>query len=431
MSRYPLLLLLLSSLAAAETAGLDLATTLRQVQERNPEITIARQRVAEAQAQLAQTAAAWQPRLSLDAGYSYMDQPLAAFAAILNQEAFTPSIDFNDTPEADDLSLSLNAGYRLYDGGQRRAQRSAAQAGLEANRAGEQATREHLALAATQAWLQAYQAGRHAAAATAMRDALTSHLQTARNHQQQGTLLEADVLEVQLRLQEAEEQVLRIGNQRQLAAAALGSLLGSTGQVSIAAELPQLSVPDETAAQRRPELLAAQAMMQAADQGIAAERAGWRPTVDAFGSVAYHDGFVLDEAEGRVSWVAGVNLHLTLWDGHLTSQRVEAARSRLLVAEGQLRRAELQIALQQTEARLSLDNARQRLAVVGQALQLADKHVELTAARFGEGLTTVTQMVDAETARSAARIRLSNAEADVLLATASLRHALGLNILEP
>jgi outer membrane protein TolC len=64
--------------------------------------------------------------------------------------------------------------------------------------------------------------------------------------------------------------------------------------------------------------------------------------------------------------------------------------------------------------------------VVAQAAESAS----LTRARFEQELTLPTQLIDAEAALVAARVRRAEAEADRQIATAALRKALALPQLE-
>jgi outer membrane protein len=416
-----------SLLAAAEAISLPQAVD-RALTD-NPETSIAAARVRQAQAILAQTGAARHPHISISADYSYMDHPLYAFGTILNQQAFSPTVDFNDTPIVDNLRVGLQAGYQLYDGGLASAQANAARGGVTQAEAGQQATASHLALMTTRTWLRVYQAHQQQAAAQAMHDALQAHLATVRSLQQQGTALEADVLEIQVRLQEAEEQLIRTQGMGRLAAAALGNLLGSSEPVTIAAELPQLPIPAADQAATRAELMASQAGVESAQAQIAAAAAGKRPTLQAMGQMQADTGLELENSDPRLSWMVGLKVEWKVWDGRLSSNRVHQARAGMLMAEQQARATELRIALQRQEATVNLRNTQERVRAAEQGLSLAAKRVELVSARYAEGLATTTQIIDAESARTGARIRLAAAAAEVVAATATLRHAQGLPII--
>ncbi|HPU54870.1 MAG TPA: TolC family protein, partial [Verrucomicrobiota bacterium] len=85
----------------------------------------------------------------------------------------------------------------------------------------------------------------------------------------------------------------------------------------------------------------------------------------------------------------------------------------------------LAIGFEVEQARLQLKEASERLAVTEAAVAQAQESVDLTRSRFEQGLMTSAQLIDAETALIAARVRRAEAEADRRIAIAALRKALG------
>ena len=66
-----------------------------------------------------------------------------------------------------------------------------------------------------------------------------------------------------------------------------------------------------------------------------------------------------------------------------------------------------------------------------EAIAQATESVELTRARFEQGLAISLQLIDAQTALIGARVRRAEADADQRIATAAVRKALGLPLLPP
>ena len=89
----------------------------------NPDARLARQRIAAAQAGLDQANAAFWPRLQFQSSYTGTDNPMLAFGSILNQRAYSPSLDFNDVPGVDDLNVRGLVTVPLYAGGKNKAAR--------------------------------------------------------------------------------------------------------------------------------------------------------------------------------------------------------------------------------------------------------------------------------------------------------------------
>ena len=146
--------------------------------------------------------------------------------------------------------------------------------------------------------------------------------------------------------------------------------------------------------------------------------------MSAFGSLDYDYGWET-EGDGK-SYTAGVMLQWDLWDGFQTRGKIREAKANVEAAREAQRKVRLALDLEVHQARLNLQQARERLAVTEKAVDQATESETLTAARFEQGLALSTQLFDAETALTGARVRRAEAEADQRIALAALRKALGL-----
>ena len=95
-------------------------------------------------------------------------------------------------------------------------------------------------------------------------------------------------------------------------------------------------------------------------------------------------------------------------------------------AREQQRKVRLALDLEVEQARLDLQQATERLAVTEKVVSQAAESEALTRARFEQGLALSTQLFDAETALTGARVRRAEAEADQRIAVAAMRKALAL-----
>ena len=102
-----------------------------------------------------------------------------------------------------------------------------------------------------------------------------------------------------------------------------------------------------------------------------------------------------------------------------------ALNSFITVADGSSLGPVTDIALEVRRAAGELAAARQRLEQGRIGVALAERSLAIVADRYREGLTAVTELLDAETALSHARLRHLTARRDLLLARASLDLATG------
>lgn len=391
----------------------------------NPDARQAEQRIVAARAGIEQANAAFRPQVQFQSSYIRTDNPVGVFSAALNQRSFGPRLDFNDVPDADDLNVRGLVTVPLYTGGRNMAGRDAATASTEAARHAAQAVRHILEFEVTRTFLTIGKARELVLASEAAVAGFGKNLTVAKKRFNAGTILKAEVLDVEVRLAQAKEEVVRARNARSLAERVLRNLLGLEAQdFAVVDSLPPILAPVTTDSFQRPELRAAEQNRRAAEAELRGARSGYRPQVSAFGSLDHDYGWRFD-GSGR-SYTAGVMLQWNIWDGRRTEAKVNGAQAELNASREAERKVRLAIDLEAEQARLNLQEATERLQVTRQVIAQAQESVDLTRARFEQGLALATQLIDAETALTTARFRRAEAEADQRIATAALRKSLGL-----
>ena len=421
----------LSGLAATMPVAANDAWTLEQALETvandNPDARIAMHRIAAARAGLEQAAAAFGPQLTLESGYMGTNRPMLSFGNILNQRAFSNAIDFNDVPATDDLNLRGVVSLPLYAGGKLTADRAAATATAEAAVLDAAAVRNLLAYEVTRTFFDIGKARQLMAATDATATSLAASLDIARSRLRAGTLLKAELLDIEVRLAAAREDRVRARSGHALACRALQSLLGieDLANPELDTTDTELAVPAADRTAVRAEIVAARARTRAADAAIASARAGALPQVSAYGSVDYDHGFAMNGSSGA-DYGAGITLRWHAWDNHLVDAKVAEARALLEASREQERKIRLAIELETAQARLELRQADERLTLGELTVEQAGESLALTRARFAAGLALTTQLLDAESALTVARVRRAEAQASRQIAIAGLRRALGM-----
>jgi len=418
-------LVLLWSLATSIAEPWTLERALKQALAGNPDARLAQQRIVAAQAGLDQANAAFWPRLQFQSSYSGSDNPMLAFGSILNQRAYSSSLNFNDVPSVDDLNARGLLTVPLYAGGRNVAARKVANANTEAARQDNAAVQNALGFEVSRAFCTVLKTRQFIRAAEAAVKAYVTNSAIAKRRLEGGSLLKTDVLDLEVRLSQAREDLVRARNANALAMRSLRNLLGiEQGEFEVAETVPAVSAPDSGDFSGRPELAAARQREQAALQQARAAKSGYLPRVSAFGSLDYDYGWKYDSGGG--SYTAGAMLQWDLWDGKLTRAKVREANANLESAREEQRKLRLALSFEVEQARLDLMTANERLAVTEQAVTQAEESASLTRARFEQDLALSKDVTDAETALVTARVRRAEAEADRQIATAALRKALAL-----
>jgi len=435
----PLALLLAAQPAPSSESEADVWTlerALRFAQQNSPDAQTAAQRIAQSDAALDEATATFWPQVELGARYAVTDTPAAVFGNLVNQEVFpdfrapTSDFDFNDLSANDDLNLRATIELPLYAGGERFAARRGARASKQAALHNREAIDRELGFRVARAYLTVLKARGFIDAAEAAVEAFEANLETARRRFDAGTLLKQNLLDVEVRLSRAREDLVRVKNAEALALRGLENVLGleAAREIAIADERPSLAPPPESRAPDRAEVDALEQRVEQAAAGVNRARAGYIPSVGAFSTLMFDQGFI--ENGNRFSYMAGLAVEWKAFDGLGTQARVRRARAEVSATEQALRKTQLGVELELEQARIRLEDATQRLEVTKKEITLAEESAELTRDRFEEGLAISTQLIDAETALTAARVRRAESEVERLIAIAALRKALGLPILE-
>lgn len=432
ISTVRLLLVLLLALPTAALAGetpLPESWTARQAVafalRNSPDSRIAVARVKEARALLSRAQAGFYPQVGLSAGYSQTDNPMYSFGNILNQGEFSPSIDFNNPGRTDDLNLSVGVRYRFYNGGQDRAHRQAARAGVEVSAAESRQVRQQLAFAVFRSFQAIVESENIHRARLAALKAIRSALGVAQARFEAGDLLKVDLLNLEVQESRALEGRIQAEHQLRLAQKVFLQLLGlDDREVRIDAAAQVLARPAVTGLEARPELRRMQAALRAAEAELTAARGSRLPTLDGFASYQHDEGTVLSGSGD--SWMAGLKLDFKLFDGHLATSAIAASQARLERLRAEQHKLALALGLELTRAELNLSQAEQRREVTRKMVEQAAESESLSQAQFRAGVILSSDLIDSENRLTDARVGNALATSAVEVAVADLRRAAGL-----
>lgn len=413
-------------LANVEAEQWTLQRALSHALTNSPDARIAQQRITAARAVIDQANSALWPQVQFKSTYVRTDNPVMVFGSLLNQKSIDlGTLDFNNVPDVDNLNVRGVVSMPVYTGGQITAARKGATANAESVKQDARAVRNALGFEVARAFHTIMKARGFVRAAEAAVTSYENNVAIARKRHEAGTMLKSDVLAVEVRLAQAREDLVRARNGLALATKALRSLIGVEDEsFDVAEDVPAVEAPSGSDFSGRPELASLEQKRRAAEAAVKGAKSGYLPKIGVFGSLDYDHGWRFN-GDGE-SWTAGAMLEWNLWDGKATRARVSEARANLEMIEEHDRKLRLGLDLEVEQARLGLKEANERLEVTSTVIAQAEESVQLTRARFEQGLALATQLIDAETALTAARVRRAEAEADRNIAIAALRKALGL-----
>ena len=240
-----------------------------------------------------------------------------------------------------------------------------------------------------------------------------------------------ELLAVQVSLADARQNHLRAANAAEIALASYNRRLGEPLDRDAVLE-EQIPEPDalpadlvplvEQALERRTELAALGEQAKAYGQLAKVERSRVLPQVSVSGGYSYLENQFLDDEEFAV---AGIGVQWALFDGGQSRKRAAALERNRRATEEQRDDVESLIALQVRQAWLDVEETRQRVRVTADAVGQAEENLRIARERYGAGLGTQTQLLEAETLRVQALTNRDNAVLDAGLARLRLARAVG------
>ena len=394
--------------------------------DHNPDSHIVEMKIAEAAAAAETARAADYPSFDLVTEYGQTNNPMYSFGNILNQGAFDDSIDFNSPGRTDNLDVKAQLQYRLYNGGRDKATVEAAGARLAASQTDRTALHRRLAFEVVRVFHAIIQAEEMTEVRKSSLAAITASLDVAQARFEAGTLLQEEVLNLELQQASATENLIQSRHAEELAKRRFLNLLGlPQGQVILDRQTGIVQeLPAEISPAGRQELRSLEAAVQAAEAELKAAEAGRKPTVDGFASYQIDNGTVLDETGD--SWMAGVRMNYNLFDGRRTASAIAKARARLQETKALQTKTELALNLEVQQAELEYSQAEQRLQVTQKMVKVAEETARLSRERFKQGVILSINLIDVESRLTDAQARRSSAKAMDLVARANLRRAMGL-----
>ncbi|MEN6644234.1 MAG: TolC family protein [Armatimonadia bacterium] len=319
----------------------------------------------------------------------------------------------------------------LYLGERDRYARQAAQAGVQAAEQNLQAGIVSVAVAAREAVFTLLRLQQLSLVAEQRLTAIAEHLRIARAMFEAGTTARFEVVQAETELAQAKGDLLTaqtaVAKQKAFIAQLL---LVPQGTEIIAEEGVPAAVPEgdlhrliAAAIAERPELDALEAAVRAQQANLRLARANDNPSLAVQGSVNRQTATA---ASSEINWNVTVGVTKPIYQGGETRARVDTAKASLRTAELNVERVEQQIALQVSQALLSLQQATEQLLVAQQGEVEAQERARIALVRFQNGVGLGVEVIDAQTALAAAQTNVVNARYDLQVAVASLRAALGL-----
>jgi len=404
--KHRLLLFLLLGTSLITVAQQPLSVTKEEVVarviENNNTLKISAQDVLMARADYQQTNGVLVPNLGVSHTGIATTNPLMAFGSKLNQEILTQA-DFNplllnDPRQIEDYATRIEIQQPLInlDG---IFQRKAAKQKLGATEMQAERTGDYMALEVDKAYMQLQLAYKTVEVLEKAREAALENKRIADNSFKQGYLQKSDVLAVEVRVTDIENQLQYARSAIANASNYLSVLMNDDGYQLLKPSDPLIVQTDEISYDALPENRAdIQAMAMASnayEQLHKADKMSFLPRLNAFAFYELHDDQVFQgDANG---YLLGAELKWNILEGSTRFGKTKKSKAAYEKSKLELQqyKAESQVELQR--ANRMLQDMKNNLKLTALALEQSKEALRIRTNRFEEGLEKTTDLLLAET----------------------------------
>lgn len=403
----------------------------------NPQLQSASDSAAAAAARLDQSKAAWYPRVDFSEGFTRGNNPVYVFGTLLAQRRFTAQ-DFDlarlNTPTPlSNFQTQLGGEMLLFDSGKRHHGIQGAKKAKSAAEFEREQARQDLILRVVRAYYGAIVAREEQAASSQALRAAEASQQTAEHLQKAGLIVESDWLSAKVFTARMKDREIRANNAVELARLELARELGVAPATipDITAELKEPTAISEKAAEEweksaleeRPALQAAKLAGEAAANAKKSAKAEFGPKLGVF--AGYERDAVSFAGSGGTNWTAGARLEFNIFSGGAQKARLAEAQANENQAKHDFEWLKSGVLLEVRQAYLNVLAAEQRAAAARDSADQAQESLRILQNRYQAGLTTITELLRAQSAQLDARTAYLSAVHDWRVAEAELDRAAG------
>ncbi len=265
---------------------------------------------------------------------------------------------------------------------------------------------------------------------------LQAQLDVAEDFYGVGMSPKVEVLEAEVRLAKAQQQLIRVTNSLKVATARFNTILRrpidqEVVVADILSDQPYNKSYEsclETSLQKRPELIEAEKNVARSEKEITLAKSAYYPKV-SISSNYYRAGddptvngsYFVD----RENWDVMAEATMTFFEWGKTRYAANRKRTRLRQAKETLERMKDAVCLEVKTSYLKLQAAQKNIGVAKKSVESAEENFRISKERYREQVATATEVLDAQTRLTEAKTNYTRALAEFNVARARLIRAMG------
>lgn len=424
--------------AAAQAGTLTLSQAVAIALQKNPRTEVAAAGRTLADARLQEARSGRKPLLQASETFTNSNNPVFVFGSLLEQGRFGANNfaigSLNNPDPLSNFRSAVTLHFPLFD--QRQTETRVSQAKIARQQADQKTdlTEQQLRFEVIRAYYSVLLAQARVSVADDTIKTAEADVKRARDLFETGLTVHSDLLAAEVQLAEFRQQRIQAQAEFTTSVAALNTALGLSVETSqiLSGELTERSFTVDSldllatqALRNRPDYQQALSSIEASRAQIRGARGEWQPRVDAFATAGASARYLV--TSGSTDYAVGASVSFNVFDAGRKA-RMDQARANESMARAEAEQLANQIRFEVVRSFQQYLSARERLAVVAQISAQASETLRIVQDRYHSGLTTITELLRAETALVRARTDVLDARYDqyvgyagVLLATGNLK----------
>ncbi len=412
MRKISILSLALSSLFIVNASALNLDEAVDIALNKNLDIKSSKYQYMKSVQDLKASKSTYLPKLNL--GYAYNNTDEAVF----------------NNNQSETTALSATVSYNLFNGFKDLANKNASKYLSKSSKYSLIATKQDIVLSVKSAYINYLNAQNSLKTYNSAYALFKEQYEDSKNRYDQGLIAKNDLLQVQVNMSNAKQNVVQAKGNLKVASYELSNILGGVDLSnetieSLDEKSLNIKTYDESKLEKRSEIQALVMALKSYKQQKKASKSNFYPSIDVSASHnKYYDTFSLKQYDAIPNVdnqnVANVTASWNLYSGGYDSAQVQNAKIDYKNAANQLEKTKLDIKLQYENAKTNLEVAIDNLETSKLSLLQSKENYEIVKNRFDEGLATTTDLTDANYLLTQAQQGYNKAYFDKYLAIASL-----------
>lgn len=250
---------------------------------------------------------------------------------------------------------------------------------------------------------------------TDFRNSVSSLVNTIRERVEAGLTDPQDLLMAEVKLNEAEFQLLQARNNFATGRMALNSIIGLNLEIptEIEPDIPPVALRDsllKADGQNRPEIRMAQDQIKMAESALKLNDSQYKPQLYAGIDGHYSSPGYNFRSDPDPNYAAYAKLSVPVFEWGKRRSEKRASREQVGMAADNLGKVEDHVALEVGTARLSLIQAMDQVQLAGSSLEKARENENKALERYNEGKTSILEVIDAQTYRQTSQLNYVQAK---------------------